>query len=230
MIVSHRHRFIFLKTRKTAGTSIELSLRPQCGPDDIVTPVTEDRAAPQCGGPRNYLHDRAGWSLADRIAWQLRGDLSLKSRPAIGFFGHVRGVDLRERLPARVWRDYFKFTIERNPWDRQVSHYFWRMRRAGARKPSFGDYLRASAPLGNWEIYTERDQLIVDKVLRYETLQTDLTATAAMLGLPELPHIARAKTSHRPGTASYRDFYDDALRDLVARSYAREIDHFGWTF
>ncbi|MGL4591160.1 MAG: hypothetical protein ACRCVZ_04910, partial [Aestuariivirga sp.] len=151
MIVSHRHRFIFLKTRKTAGTSVELSLRPQCGPDDIVTPVTEDRAAPQCGGPRNYLHDRTGWSLADRIAWQLRGDLSLKSRPAIGFFGHVRGVDLRERLPARVWRDYFKFTIERNPWDRQVSHYFWRMRRAGARKPSFGDYFRASAPIGNWE-------------------------------------------------------------------------------
>ncbi len=207
MIVSHRHRFIFLKTRKTAGTSVELSLRPQCGPDDIVTPVTEDRAAPQCGGPRNYLHDRTGWSLADRIAWQLR-----------------------ERLPARVWRDYFKFTIERNPWDRQVSHYFWRMRRAGARKPSFGDYFRASAPLGNWEIYTERDALIVDKVLRYETLQADLAATTAMLGLPDLQHVARAKTSHRPRTASYRDFYDDDLRDRVARSYAREIDHFGWTF
>jgi hypothetical protein len=230
VIVCHRHRFIFLKTRKTAGTSIELSLRPSCGPDDIVTPVTEDRPTPQGGGPRNYLHDRAGWSLADRIAWRLRGDLSLKTRPAIGFFGHVRGAELRARLPEKVWRDYFKFTIERNPWDRQVSHYFWRLRRAGAHKPSFRDYLRASAPLGNWEIYTEGDQLIVDKVLRYETLGADLAATAAMLGLPELPQIARAKTSHRPGKASYRDFYDDQLRDLVARSYAREIEHFGWSF
>jgi hypothetical protein len=230
VIVCHRHRFIFLKTRKTAGTSIELSLRPSCGPDDIVTPVTEDRPTPQGGGPRNYLHDRAGWSLADRIAWRLRGDLSLKTRPAIGFFGHVRGAELRARLPEKVWRDYFKFTIERNPWDRQVSHYFWRLRRAGAHKPSFRDYLRASAPLGNWEIYTEGDQLIVDKVLRYETLGADLAATAAMLGLPELPQIARAKTSHRPGKASYRDFYDDQLRDLVARSYAREIEHFGWAF
>ena len=72
--------------------------------------------------------------------------------------------------------------------------------------------------------------MIVDKVLRYETLQADLAATAAMLGLPDLQHVARAKTSHRPGTASYRDFYDDALRDRVARSYAREIDHFGWSF
>ena len=230
MIVCHRHRFIFLKTRKTAGTSIELSLRPLCGPEDIVTPVTEDRDAPQAGGPRNFLQDRAGWSLADRIAWRLRGDLSLKTRPAIGFFGHVRGVELRERLPGKVWRDYFKFTIERNPWDRQVSHYFWRLRRVGARKSSSRDYLLASAPLGNWEIYTERDAPIVDRVLRYETLQTDLAATAAMLDLPELPQIARAKSSHRPGTASYRDFYDDDLRDRVARLYAREIDHLGWTF
>ena len=84
---------------------------------------------------------------------------------------------------------------------------------------------RASAPLGNWEIYTERDELIVGKVLRYETLQADLAATAAMLGLPDLQHVAWAKTSHRPSTASNRDFYDHALR-----TDAREIDHFGWTF
>ena len=42
MIVSHKNRFIFLKTRKTAGTSIEISLRPYCGPDDIITRITED--------------------------------------------------------------------------------------------------------------------------------------------------------------------------------------------
>jgi hypothetical protein len=38
MIVSHRHRFIFLKTRKTAGTSVETWLSQHCGEEDIVTP------------------------------------------------------------------------------------------------------------------------------------------------------------------------------------------------
>src|SRR5262245_14307166 len=39
MIISHEHQFIFLKTRKTAGTSVELALRQLCGPDDIIAPI-----------------------------------------------------------------------------------------------------------------------------------------------------------------------------------------------
>jgi hypothetical protein len=48
------------------------------------------------------------------------------------------------------------------------------------------------------------------------------------------PH---AKSSHRPrpdaGAAdgpAYRRFYDAATREAVARYYAREIAHFGYTF
>ncbi|MEL6382956.1 MAG: chondroitin 4-O-sulfotransferase, partial [Cyanobacteria bacterium J06626_18] len=32
MIISHEYKFIFLKTRKTAGTSIEIALSKFCGP------------------------------------------------------------------------------------------------------------------------------------------------------------------------------------------------------
>jgi len=41
VIISHEHKFIFLKTKKTAGTSIELALSQLCGPDDIIAPITE---------------------------------------------------------------------------------------------------------------------------------------------------------------------------------------------
>jgi len=229
MIICHQHRFIFLKTRKTAGTSIELSLRPYCDLDDIVTPVTEDRTALQAGGPRNYLH-QSTWTLRDRFVWLLRGEGALKKRPSLGFFGHALGTEARDRLPHAVWNDYYKFTIERNPWDRQVSHYFWCTRRAGDSRPSFRSYLLAAQPMRNWEIYTERDKLIVDTVLRYDALQEQITATAAQLGLAASQLNSKAKTSHRPNRASYRDYYDDELRDIVARWYRREIDHFGWEF
>ena len=39
MIISHRHRFIFIKPKKVAGTSIEISLSRICGPEDVLTPL-----------------------------------------------------------------------------------------------------------------------------------------------------------------------------------------------
>jgi hypothetical protein len=43
MIVSHKYKFIFLKTKKTAGTSIEISLSRYCDEDDIITPLISYR-------------------------------------------------------------------------------------------------------------------------------------------------------------------------------------------
>jgi hypothetical protein len=53
MIISHEHKFIFVKTRKTAGTSIEIALSKFCGPDDVICPIRLRRhfggQAPLCG-------------------------------------------------------------------------------------------------------------------------------------------------------------------------------------
>jgi hypothetical protein len=52
MIISHRHRFIFIKTRKTAGTSIEVYLSRFCGEEDVVTPLNPPVEGHE---PRNHL-------------------------------------------------------------------------------------------------------------------------------------------------------------------------------
>ncbi|MGH8553332.1 MAG: sulfotransferase family 2 domain-containing protein, partial [Methylococcales bacterium] len=51
MIVSHKYRFIFIKTVKTAGTSIETYLSGWCGDEDIVTPVDPPEPGHR---PRNH--------------------------------------------------------------------------------------------------------------------------------------------------------------------------------
>lgn len=42
MIVCHEHKFIFIKTRKTAGTSAEIALSQHCGTRDIITPMAPE--------------------------------------------------------------------------------------------------------------------------------------------------------------------------------------------
>ncbi len=56
MLISHKHQFVFIKTSKTAGTSIELSLSNLIGSDAIVTPLFNVTGYHK---PRNFL-DIAG--------------------------------------------------------------------------------------------------------------------------------------------------------------------------
>jgi hypothetical protein len=232
MIVSHEHKFIFLKTRKTAGTSVELALSTICGPEDIITPVTEDGYGPRQGRqPQNYLHPRAGWPLRDRLRWTLgQRKPNLKKRPGLGFFGHTTAAVARERLGEAIWKSYYKISIERNPWDRQVSHYYWRTRRENETRPSFQSFIQSCQPLQNWDIYAIGDHVVVDRVIRYDSLESEFASVLGDLGLEAVPALPRAKSAFRPPRVPYRDLYDETSRATVAEWFHREIDYFGWTF
>lgn len=229
MIVSHSRRFVFIKTRKVAGTSVELFLSQFCGPEDIVTPVrVEDEPLRQGAGPRNYRLPGYGRSRALRLAGGLVG------RPAIGrggFYNHMPAHEIRRLIGDDAWNAAFKFTIERNPWDRQVSLYRWHYRKR-AEKPSFDLFIRS--PLHrkispNFDTYAIDGEIAVDHVCRYETLVEDLKRVLARLGLDapvELPHAKQVATDDRP----WRDYYTARTRDIVAAWYAREIATFGYRF
>jgi hypothetical protein len=68
-------------------------------------------------------------------------------------------------------------------------------------------------------------EVLVDFIGRYENLAADYAVVKERLSLSaDLPHTNRS--SH----GSYRDYYTDETRAIVADRYARDIAHFGYRF
>jgi hypothetical protein len=106
MIVSHEHKFIFLKTQKTAGTSFELAISQLCGPDDIIRPLTEIDEALRVGvrGAQNWRLRR--WWGSPRPLLKRRW---FKFTAEDYGFYHMPAAQARARLDEKIWRSYFKF-------------------------------------------------------------------------------------------------------------------------
>jgi hypothetical protein len=214
VIVSHEHGFVFMKTRKTAGTSVEIALSRVCGPEDVITPVTaEDEALRHSSGGRGPQHFESP-------------PLEHKA------FNHMPVSMVRRMLGRRRFESYFSFAIERNPWDAVVSLYFWKYKDRDE-LPDFEAYVQEiwiEQLANNRRLYRIRGQMVLDRVLRYESLDAELAAVWAELGLPGTPDLPHAKAGTRPRAPSYRSYYDDATRRRVAELFAAPIAELGYEF
>lgn len=216
MIVSHRHRFIFLRTEKTGGTSLTRALWPLMGPED-----------------RRTYGPRPRWAKFSPIH---HGALQRYAPDLFGLHAHATAAQIRRVLGPAVFDGYTKFTIERNPWDRQVSLYTHREWKKGRGNAEFDRDMRSAfyrmteyCRLDNWSIYTIDGEIVADRVLRFETLAADVAELLAALGIEEEIELPRMR-QYDPSKPHYSTFYSPWTRDLVARWYANEIRAFGYAF
>lgn len=239
VIVSHARKFIFIKTLKTAGTSMEMALSKYCSEGDVLTglvPDEEEMRQEVAGiGAQNHTWPLEDYALPKRVKLMLRGHRDNK------FGEHTPAWLARQRLGEEIWNSYFKFAVARNPFDRAVSRYFYTKRYFEERnlanfwdKDSFDQFLRYHPEQinENWRMYTYRDEIIVDEVVRYEHLESDLASVSARIGLDhnlfeDLREI-RAKSDYRPAGATSRTVLDPDHVDLIALLCSKEIERFGY--
>jgi hypothetical protein len=224
VIISHSHRYIFIKSEKTAGTSVEAALSRHCTGNDVVTPLGD------------Y------WFNRDE-----RGEWIHNAMNADGFSQHDPAAEVKQKVAPEIWEGYFKFSITRNPWDRVVSWFSWEARNKPALRPTrrwyhrlgVVDEFRETAKLfhrfvaGEWttndRFYVLDDKLCVDFVMRYEHLTEDLAEVCRRVGLPptELPHL---KSGLRKGGRGYVEYYDEPSKAIVAERHRNDIRLFGYKF
>lgn len=237
MLVSHCHRFIFLSNRKTASTSIEIALSSLCQDGDIVTPFSADEQIRRDLGlikPQNYipwrhkLHYLRFAGLVPVLKHRV-GPI----RKKIGYHSHMTAGESLKYLSPSVWNSYFKFCFVRNPWDRVLSHYHW-VTRTEEVKSSLDAFLDGpdvpALASQSLSLYTINGEVVVDKICKYEQLDTELRELFARFGGSTPPPLPRAKTSYRTDRRPYREVLTPFQANKIATIFSSEIAIAGYVY
>lgn len=217
MLVSHRKKFIYFKSYKTAGTSVESYLEKYCFPE----------------GEWEELHDRDE-TVTDAGIVGFRG----KDRPASArFFNHMPAAVVRERVPRNVWNSYLKIVNVRNPFDKAVSSFYMRYpdiadKPKGDRISAFRTFIADDATkkrLVDRHTYMINDDVVVDRFIRYEHLEEDLKSLCDELDLEFDPDkLPKFKAGLRRQDITLDEFYDKAAIAHISDWYDWEIERFGY--
>lgn len=211
-MLSHELKCVFVHIPKTAGMSVERYFLEILGLDEEQRPqlLLRPNNDPALGPPR----------LAH-----------LKAADYVGC-GHISEIDFNR---------YFRFSVVRNPWDRLVSMYRYL---GHAKKTDFSDFVFNRFYPKLWRemsyfvrpqvdfIYDSSGRLLVNEILRFESLEEGFAKIRERLGLPasELP---RVNTSYqRPGKKNppYQTYYKAETRLWVSELYRSDIERFGYSF
>lgn len=219
VLVSFEKQFIYTKTVKTAGTSVELFFQPYCVPPEM--------------------------DCAHRVPAEIVSDygivgLRARSGPAETiWYNHMPAADVRGYLGDEIWQAYFKFCVVRNPFDKVVSRYFSSLsgqERSRLRDEDFAEIRRSFlAWLDRGLRVRDRNKYVIDGaicmdfMIRYERLAEDVAEVCRRLGIRrDVGELRRLKSQHRFVDVHFSEFYDRNAEAFVARAYAFELDHFGY--
>jgi hypothetical protein len=221
MLVSHRHRFIYTKTVKTAGTSVEIYFEDACLPPD--SDIVRGHAIAE--------------TVTDAGIIGFRGVDPGESR----YYNHMPASDLRALVGPEVWDSYFKFCVIRNPFDKLVS-LWWVIVRSDPRYPDIVDDVSAiRSEFSHWCTQSaaravDRDKYLIgghvamDGFIRYESLVADLKHVCDRVGFPfRLDNLGQYKSGLRASLLPFAEYYEPAAARAVRDVFGWELDYFGYT-
>jgi hypothetical protein len=226
MIISHEHKFIFIKSEKTAGTSIEAALSNCCNDDDIVTSLGDFAFNRNKNG--QWIHHAMNAGDYQQHDWALT---------------------IKDKVGPEIWNDYYKFSIIRNPWDRAVSNFHWEKRQDTALIPrkrfyhhlgvpfdelanlkkQFSEYIKSDKWDNNDSFYLIDGELCVDFLIRYENLLEDFNKVCKKIDVQtnSLPHL---KSGIRKKGSHYSEYFDEESKAIVEKRHRNDIRLFGYKF
>jgi hypothetical protein len=166
---------------------------------------------------------------------------------------HVSLLYIQSRMNPYNYNNSFKFCFVRNPYDRLVSEYFWKIKdndiRLGlnCKTLSFKQFIILLNQKFNYLlnmphnevshflpqylfVCNEEDELLVDLVKKYEDgLEEGLKQLLSELGYSNLENIKLPKHNvTRNKRKKYTEYYDEETKELVYNMYQKDFIIFGY--
>jgi Sulfotransferase family len=233
MLISHKKHFIFTKTAKTAGTSVESYFEQYCMLEgEWLRSHFRDEYISEAGiiGYRGYDRNGATW------------------------YNHMPAKKIRDLIGRDIWDEYFTFTVVRNPFDKLISGFFfmvenidYKQRVNGSKKPSLNggrpvNKIKESPEIERFRLWVrnggaiiDRDKYMIDKeecidyFIRFEELHSGIKHVCNHLSIPFEPsHVPELKKGYRHHRIPIRDYYDQETKQIVEKRYAWELERFGY--
>lgn len=214
------HPFLFIHIPKTAGTSVENALIPvACGKKSITALTAEEQTRHALPG---------GKRMPTTGTYRVRG--GVVQHECVAYFQDLGELDGREIV-----------SVVRNPYDRALSEIFYLLRLFPAaadifRGPTWADDLKAYAAYDGYLAHDlkacqidwlmdREEQLRCDRILRFETLDTDWLKLCADWGLDDVP-LPHANAMGR--SIPWWEYYDEEAARAIAEKYARDFELLGY--
>jgi hypothetical protein len=210
MVISHKKKFIFIHNYKVAGTSITYALK-------------------------SYSHTNLYLRLNDLLFKKVGFRVNIPHPRLRHIPVHTSASELHKFFPKRIIDEYLVFSFVRNPWDWQVSLYFYMLQNPKHKqheiinRMSFEEYVywRVDEDLHLQKefLVNEDNQVVADFVGRFEHLEKDFSVLCDYLSIKaELPH-------HNPSRhQDYRSYYSTETREIISEAFQEDIKLFGYSF
>ena len=231
MIISHKYKFIFLKTSKTAGTSIEIALSKFCNENDVITPISpkDELIRSDLGykGPQNYMFPLSDYRIIDWVNVLFK----YKNKRWKQFYNHITAQRVKNMIDSNIWSTYYKFCFERNPWDRVVSQYYWRLSeprmnmKLFLKSKHFKDLIKKGR-----NVYTINNRIAVDKIYKYEFINDAIIDLSEKFKFTEKLELPRTKSTSRPKKRQYSDILNLDEKKYIGKVFEKEIINLDYEF
>jgi hypothetical protein len=235
MLISHQHKFIFTKTKKTASTTVSDFFTRYCVESSYTSTDSVDEQVNELGV--------VGRRVLGKYTSKHKFDVNTTPRKIRMFLG------------SETFDDYVKFTVIRNPFDRAISIFYfvkniennlryiidprWRFKFEISENDSDIDLFKRwvtryeNSPqnyLTDRKMYTIDNEMCMDYLIRFENLEEGIRKVCDRVSIQFVPEYIQKFKSHYRKRIHYTEFYSDREIQIMTNVLKYELEEFNYKF